>query len=390
MPVVLTIAAATLVAWLLVTGDPARAFTAAIAVLIIACPCALGLATPTALLTGTGRGAQLGILIRGPQVLERTRRVDTIVLDKTGTLTAGRMSVADVTALAGDPASALRLAGAVESATAHPIGVAITTAAETAVGAGPLPVASDVTSDHGSGVRGRVEGRDVAVGRPEWLLGLGLAPSAEAQSAVDAAEAGGRTAVLVAVDGSARAVISLADSVRPTSTDAVRRLAALGAHPVMLTGDNARSAAAVAAAVGIEATDVVAGVLPEGKVAAIQALQDAGRVVAMVGDGVNDAAALAQADLGIAMGTGTDVAIEAGDITLVRSDLTAAVDAIQLSRSTLRTIKVNLFWAFGYNVGAIPLAAAGLLTPMVAGAAMALSSVLVVTNSLRLRRWTPR
>jgi Cu+-exporting ATPase len=388
VPAVLVIATATLVAWLLATGDVARSFTAAIAVLIIACPCALGLATPTALLTGTGRGAQLGILIRGPQMLERTRRLDTVVLDKTGTLTTGRMRVTQVHPLGPDGPDALRLAASLEAESAHPIADAILAAAQ-AAGVGLEPVA-DGRSDHGAGLAGRVDGRLVAVGRPGWRSGEGVPPTSELAALVDAAEARGETAVVVTVDGRAAGVVALADTVRPTSADAVRRLAALGARPLLLTGDNPRAAATVAAAVGIPAADVRAGLSPEDKVAEIERRQRAGQVVAMVGDGVNDAAALAQADLGIAMGTGTDVAIEAGDLTLVRSDLVSAVDAIQLSRATLRTIKVNLGWAFGYNVAAIPLAAAGLLTPMVAGAAMALSSVLVVSNSLRLRHWTPR
>ena len=386
VPVVIVLALATLAAWLLAGEDAAAAVSAAVAVLIIACPCALGLATPTALLVGTGRGAQLGILIRGPEVLEDTRRVDTVVLDKTGTVTTGRMSVAAVVTAGGaDAALALRVAGALEDASEHPIGRAIAVAARD--GGAPLPPVTDFTALAGLGVRGRVEGRDVLAGRPALLAEHGIALPPELDVAREDAEASGRTAVAVAWDGDARAVVEVADTVRPTSAAAVRELRALGLSPVLLTGDNARTAAAVAAEVGID--EVIAGVLPEEKEREIRRLQDAGRVVAMVGDGVNDAPALARADLGLAMGTGTDAAIEASDLTLVRGDLRAAPDAVRLSRRTLRTIRQNLFWAFAYNVAALPLAALGMLNPMIAGAAMACSSLLVVGNALRLRRFTP-
>ncbi|MGW6643825.1 heavy metal translocating P-type ATPase [Streptomyces iakyrus] len=376
VPVVLLIAVATAGAWLGLTGDGVAAFTAAVAVLIIACPCALGLATPTALMVGTGRGAQLGILIKGPEVLESTRRVDTVVLDKTGTVTTGRMTLQEIHLAEGaDEKEVLRLAGAVEHASEHPVGRAIALGA--AESAGRLPEAEAFENVPGRGVRGRVEGRDVAVGR----LFDELPP--ELARARDEAERAGRTAVVVGWDGTARAVLAVADAVKETSAEAVRELRALGLTPVLLTGDNRAVAETVAAAVGIE--QVVAEVLPEDKVDAVRRLQAEGRVVAMVGDGVNDAAALATADLGLSLGTGTDAAIEAGDLTLVRGDLRVAADAIRLSRRTLATIKGNLVWAFGYNVAALPLAAAGLLNPMIAGAAMAFSSVFVVTNSLRLR-----
>ncbi|MHC8423000.1 heavy metal translocating P-type ATPase [Streptomyces sp. NB004] len=376
VPVVLLISAATFGGWLGGTGDTVAAFTAAVAVLIIACPCALGLATPTALLVGTGRGAQLGILIKGPEVLESTRRVDTVVLDKTGTVTTGRMTLHEVYALAGTPEEELlRLAGAVEHASEHPVARAVADGAERRVGR--LPDVAAFVSVPGRGVRGRVEGREVAVGRLHDEL-----PPAAAR-AVDEAEGNGRTAVVVAWDGEVRGVLAVADAVRETSAEAVAELRRLGLAPVLLTGDNRRVAESVAAAVGID--EVIAEVLPEEKVAVVERLRAEGRTVAMVGDGVNDAAALATADLGLAMGTGTDAAIEAGDLTLVRGDLRVAADAIRLSRRTLATIKGNLVWAFGYNVAALPLAAAGLLNPMIAGAAMAFSSVFVVSNSLRLR-----
>ncbi|MFF3345063.1 heavy metal translocating P-type ATPase [Streptomyces sp. NPDC002779] len=376
VPVVLAIAVATFGGWLGATGDTVDAFTAAVAVLIIACPCALGLATPTALMVGTGRGAQLGILIKGPEVLESTRRVDTVVLDKTGTVTTGRMTLHEVYVAEGtDETQVLRLAGALEHASEHPVARAVAAGAEERAGA--LPVAEHFENVPGRGVRGRVEGHEVAVGR------LFASLPGELARARDEAERDGRTAVVVGWDGAARAVLAVADTVKETSAEAVRELRALGLTPVLLTGDNRAVAEAVARSVGIE--QVIAEVLPEEKVAAVRRLQGEGRTVAMVGDGVNDAAALATADLGLALGTGTDAAIEAGDLTLVRGDLRVAADAIRLSRRTLTTIKGNLVWAFGYNVAALPLAAAGLLNPMIAGAAMAFSSVFVVTNSLRLR-----
>ncbi|MDQ1070423.1 heavy metal translocating P-type ATPase [Streptomyces canus] len=376
VPAVILIAVGTFGGWLGATGDAVAAFTAAVAVLIIACPCALGLATPTALMVGTGRGAQLGILIKGPEVLESTRRVDTVVLDKTGTVTTGRMALQEVHVVQdADEQQVLRLAGALEHASEHPVARAIAVGAEERVG--PLPEAEGFENVPGKGVRGRVEGHEVVVGRLIDVL------PAELARAKEEAERDGRTAVVVGWDGVARGVLAVADAVKETSAEAVGSLRALGLTPVLLTGDNRVVAEAVARAVGID--EVIAEVLPEDKVAAVRRLQGEGRVVAMVGDGVNDAAALAAADLGLAMGTGTDAAIEAGDLTLVRGDLRVAADAIRLSRRTLSTIKGNLVWAFGYNVAALPLAAAGLLNPMIAGAAMAFSSVFVVTNSLRLR-----
>jgi Cu+-exporting ATPase len=363
VPVVIGISLATLAGWLAVTGDASEAFTASVAVLIIACPCALGLATPTALMVGTGRGAQLGVLIKGPEILEQTRRVTTIVLDKTGTVTEGRMRLVDVVPLDGSTRSdALRLAGAVEDASEHPIGRAVAAAARAEVGV--LPPVMDFRSLPGEGVVGRVEDRVVEVRR----------------------EDGG---IVVRSDGIRLASLVVEDTVKPTSGEAVRELEELGLTPVLLTGDDEPRARAVAAEVRI--SRVLAGVRPDGKAAEIRRLQADGEVVAMVGDGINDAPALAQADLGLAIGTGTDVAIEASDLTLVSGDLRAAADAIRLARRTLRTIQGNLFWAFAYNVAAIPLAVAGLLNPIVAAAAMAFSSVFVVTNSLRLRRFhSPR
>ncbi|MFD0122786.1 heavy metal translocating P-type ATPase [Streptomyces virginiae] len=382
VPVVLVLALGTWITWLLITDDPTAAFTAAVAVLIIACPCALGLATPTALMVGTGRGAQLGILIKGPEVLESTRRVDTVVLDKTGTVTTGRMTLADVfTAEDVDERELLRLAGSLEHASEHPIARAVATGA--AERAGSLPVPESFENVAGLGVQGVVDGHAVLVGRERLLADWSIELPAALAEAKAAAEAAGSTAVLVAWDGAARGVLTVADAIKETSAEAVSRLRALGLTPVLLTGDNKAVATTVAREVGID--EVIAEVLPQDKVDVVRRLQAEGRTVAMVGDGVNDAAALAQADLGLAMGTGTDAAIEAGDLTLVRGDLRVAADAIRLSRRTLATIKGNLFWAFGYNVAALPLAAAGLLNPMIAGAAMAFSSVFVVTNSLRLR-----
>jgi len=380
VPVVIGIALLTLVAWLLLGAPVEAAFTAAVAVLIIACPCALGLATPTALLVGTGRGAQLGILITGPEVLEATRRVDTVLLDKTGTVTTGRMTLVDVVAEDGDRGGALRRAGAVEDASEHPIARAI---ADAARDAGPLPPVTAFRSDGGLGVSGTVDGERVVVGRESFVAAAGMPLSPGLQRAVADAEASGVTAVVVGWGDRAQAVLTLADAVAPHSAEAVRRLTRLGLAPVLLTGDNETVARRVAHEVGI--AEVIAGVLPAEKAAAVRRLQSEGRRVAMVGDGVNDAAALAAADLGLAMGTGTDAAIQAADLTLVRGDLTAAADAVRLSRRTLATIRGNLFWAFAYNLAALPLAAFGLLNPMIAGAAMAFSSVFVVTNSLRLR-----
>ncbi|WP_405712807.1 heavy metal translocating P-type ATPase [Streptomyces sp. NBC_00046] len=386
VPVVLLIALVTLVAWLLLTDDVTAAFTAAVAVLIIACPCALGLATPTALMAGTGRGAQLGILIKGPEVLETTRRVDTIVLDKTGTVTTGRMTLLDVhTADNTTETDVLRLAGALEHASEHPIAQAVAAGAAERTGT-TLPTPEDFANIAGLGVQGVVEGHAILVGREQLLADAGIDVPDTLSGAVADAAAEGRTAVMVAWDGRACGVLAVADKIKESSAQAVADLRALGLHPVLLTGDNRAVADAVARAVGID--EVHAEVLPEEKVHVIARLQGEGRSVAMVGDGVNDAAALATADLGLAMGTGTDAAIEAGDLTLVRGDLKVAADAIRLSRRTLTTIRGNLFWAFGYNAAALPLAAFGLLNPMIAGAAMAFSSVFVVTNSLRLRAFT--
>ncbi|MEB3965339.1 heavy metal translocating P-type ATPase [Streptomyces kunmingensis] len=386
VPVVVAIALGTLVVRLLATGDTTAAFSSAVAVLIIACPCALGLATPTALMVGTGRGAQLGILIKGPEVLEATRAVDTVVLDKTGTVTTGRMALIAVHAVEGvDEKELLRLAGAVEHASEHPVARAV--AAGAADRAGELPAVEGFDSVPGLGVRGTVEGRAVLVGRERLLVDAGIELPPAVTAARQTAEAEGGTAVTVAWDGVARGVLAVADTVKETSARAVADLRSLGLTPMLLTGDNRAAALAAARAVGIDPGDVIAEVLPQDKVEVIRRLRAEGRGVAMVGDGVNDAAALATADLGLAMGTGTDAAIEAGDLTLVRGDLRVAADAIRLSRRTLATIKGNLCWAFGYNVAALPLAAAGLLNPMIAGAAMAFSSVFVVTNSLRLRRF---
>jgi P-type Cu+ transporter len=384
VPVVIVLALGTLGYWLAAGEGTATAFTAAIAVLIIACPCALGLATPTALMVGTGRGAQLGILIKGPHVLESTRQVDTIVLDKTGTITTGRMVLTDVFTTTGvDSDEVLRLVGSLEDASEHPIARAIASGAR-ARGIRLEPV-EGFTNLEGLGVQGLVDGHAIVAGRPQLLADRAMPLDGELRTAKDRAEALGRTAIVAGWDGKLVAVFVVADTVKATSAEAIVQLRQLGLTPILLTGDNQRAARAVAAEVGIDT--VIADVLPADKVAAIAELQARGKVVAMVGDGVNDAAALAQADLGIAMGTGTDVAIAASDLTLVRGDLRAAVDAVALSRRTLTTIKGNLFWAFAYNVAALPLAAAGLLNPLIAGAAMALSSVFVVTNSLRLRRF---
>ncbi|MDQ0948570.1 Cu+-exporting ATPase [Streptomyces phaeochromogenes] len=384
VPVVIALALGTLGFWLGNGSGLTAAFTATVAVLIIACPCALGLATPTALLVGTGRGAQLGILIKGPEVLESTHKVDTIVLDKTGTVTTGKMTLLDVHVADGqEKDEVLRLAGALEHASEHPIAQAVATGAAERLGA--LPVPEDFANIPGLGVQGLVDGHAVLVGREKLLTDWAMALPSNLVAAKAEAEAKGRTAIAVAWDGEARAVLEVADAVKPTSAEAIRRLRDLGLTPVLLTGDNEAVAQAVAAEVGID--QVIAEVMPEDKADVVKKLQAKGRSVAMVGDGVNDAAALAQADLGLAMGTGTDAAIEAGDLTLVRGDLRVAADAIRLSRRTLATIKGNLFWAFGYNVAALPLAAAGMLNPMIAGAAMAFSSVFVVGNSLRLRRF---
>ena len=394
VPIVIGIAVATLGFWLGAGEEAAFAVTAAVAVLIIACPCALGLATPTALLVGTGRGAQLGLLIKGPEVLESTRRVDTIVLDKTGTVTTGRMSLVDVvTTPDTDREQVLRLVGALEDASEHPIAQAIARAAkeeavpvgEGASHRGTLPAVEGFVNREGLGVEGLVDGHGVVAGRPALLADWAMRLTPELEAAKERAERDGRTAIAAGWDGQARALLVVADTIKPTSAEAVTALKGLGLEPVLLTGDNAETARAVAAEVGID--KVIAEVLPSGKADVIRGLQDEGRVVAMVGDGVNDAPALAQADLGLSIGTGTDVAIEASDLTLVSGDLRAAADAIRLSRATLRNIKQNLAWAFGYNVAMLPLAAAGLLNPLLAGAAMALSSLSVVANALRLRRF---
>lgn len=385
VPIVIVIALGTLIVWWATTGDVQTAFTAAVAVLIIACPCALGLATPTALLVGTGRGAQLGILIKGPEILESTRRVNTIVLDKTGTVTTGRMSVVEVVAMDGSSADeVLRLGAAVEQGSEHPVASAIVKHADEK--GALLPSVESFTSFGGLGVQGLVDGQAVVVGRLTWLADQWSVVVAPDASVLAAEQQGlGRTVIALAVDGRLTGFVMLSDTIKPDSERAITALRDLSLSPVLVTGDNAVVAAAVARQVGI--ADVISDVLPEGKVSAVQALQESGAVVAMAGDGVNDAAALAQADLGMAMGTGTDVAIEAADITIVRGSLMSVADAIRLSRRTLAIIKGNLFWAFAYNVAMIPLAAAGLLNPLFAGAAMALSSLFVVGNSLRLRRF---
>jgi Cu+-exporting ATPase len=386
VPIVIALAVAALGFWLGTGESVAAALTAAVAVLIIACPCALGLATPTALMVGTGRGAQLGILIKGPEVLESTRRIDTIVLDKTGTVTSGTMTLLDVITAEGErPDEVLRLVGALEDSSEHPIAKAIAKGAREKVG--DLPAVEDFVNVEGLGVQGVVDGHAVAVGRQRFLIDLSQHLPENLAASTRQAEAEGRTAVAVGWDGTARAVLVVADAVKPTSAEAIRQMRALGLRPIMLTGDNEAASRTIAGEVGID--DVFAEVLPQDKVETVKRLQGEGKVVAMVGDGINDAAALAQADLGLAMGTGTDVAIEASDLTLVRGDLRAVPDAIRLSRKTLATIKGNLFWAFAYNVAALPLAAAGLLNPMLAGAAMAFSSFFVVSNSLRLRRFQP-
>ena len=382
VPAVVAMALLTLIGWLVWGGSMEDAFSAAVAVLIVACPCALGLATPAALMVGTGRGAQLGLLIRGPEVLERTRRIDTIVLDKTGTVTTGRMALVEMETDGCSRDEALRVVGALEQASEHPVARAVARAA----GSPPGPV-DDFRTVAGLGAAGTVTGHEVIAGRPAMLAERGLALTPPLERALERAEAAGHTAVAAGWGGRARALFSVADTVKPTSAAAVLALRDLGLRPVLLTGDNEVTAQAVARELGID--EVISQVLPAGKAGVVARLQDEGCVVAVVGDGVNDAPALAQADLGLAIGTGTDVAIEASDLTLVSGDLRGAPDAIRLARRTLATIKGNLFWAFAYNVAALPLAAAGLLSPVIAGGAMALSSVFVVTNSLRLRRFQP-
>jgi Cu+-exporting ATPase len=387
VPVVMGLSLLTLAGWLAFGGSAAEAFTAAVAVIIIACPCALGLATPTALMVGTGRGAQLGILIKSPEILEQTRQVTTIVVDKTGTVTEGRMEVAALVPADGVPEDELlRLAAGAEDASEHPIARAIADRGRERLGA--LPAVEHFNNRAGLGVQARVDGHDVLIGRPVFLAEWGVELPAELSVAAARLEDTGATVVAVASDGEASGLIAVADRIKSTSVEAISDLKRLGLQPVLLTGDNERVATTVAGKVGIER--VVAGVLPDAKAQEIARLQHGGDVVAMVGDGVNDAPALAQADLGLAIGTGTDVAIEASDLTLVSGDLRAASDAIRLARRTLATIKGNLFWAFAYNVAAIPLAIAGLLSPIIAAAAMSFSSVFVVTNSLRLRRFQSR
>lgn len=391
VPAVIVLAVATFLGWVVLADDVTAAFTAAVAVLIIACPCALGLATPVALMVGTGRGAQLGILIKGPEVLEQTRAVDVVLLDKTGTVTTGQMSLRDVlTAPGEDVAQVLSLAAALEDASEHPIARAVVAGAAERLTDRSTERVTDFVSLSGLGVRGRVAGTEVIVGRPGLLRDQGLSLPVELEEAVSSAREQGGTVVAIGWDGAARGALVVADAVKDTSVEAIGQLRELGLRPVLLTGDDAVVAARVAREVGITEDDVIAGVLPTDKADVVRRLQGEGRVVAMVGDGVNDAAALAQADLGLAMGTGTDAAIEAGDLTLVRGDLRVAADAIRLSRRTLAIIRGNLLWAFGYNVAGLPLAAAGLLNPMIAGAAMAFSSLFVVGNSLRLRSFQPR